>query len=211
MSKRVFITKKEAKELVNNLRFAYHDHGRHLGLNVKFYNFPLEIERILWESYKAEVAFDIYFGTPISTVWDQFRYILEENYGLKAYQSGRSGGYWGVYISQYDNTERLKKIIKKAFYESFCKVFCTNAVQLLDLGRELIPFGNEFISIEIFQYVNGKREYTVDGVPEWKEYVESQIIPLFEQDSDDKWRALARAFQEFSHAWKLKEYVCNIA
>lgn len=213
MSKRVFITKKDAKELVNNLRFAYHDYGRHLGLNVKFYNFPLEIEKILWESYEAEVAFNIYDSTPISAVWDGFKYILEEeeDYGLKAYSSGRSGGYWGTVIGKYDDEKKLKKIIRKAFYKSFCEVFCTNTVRLFDLDYDLIPLSGEFIYIEILQYANGKREYTVDGVPEWKKYIESQIIPLFEQNSDDKWRVLAKAFQEFEHAWKLKKYVCNIA
>ncbi len=210
MRMRVFITKRSAKKLVNNLRFAYHDYGRHLGLNVKFYNFPPNIKEILWESYEVEVAFDMYFGTPVSMIWDSFSHGLKTDYGLNACQSGRLGGYWGVYVSEYnDSTEKLKRIIRKNFYEAFCKMFCTNTLCLFDMGYDLDSLGNEFIYFKVIQHSNGKREYYIDGIPEWKNYIEKNVIPAFTQNEDDKWKKLAEAYKSFKCAWSLRKYVCS--
>lgn len=210
MGKRVFITKKEAREIVNNLRFAYHDYGRHLGLDVKIYNFPKNIQKILWESWDIFYAFQSYFATPIDIAWECFGGYLQTNYGLDAYQEGRNAGYWGVYIG--NNSEReVKRAIRKAFYYAFTTVFSVEKIRLFGLGQDLDRSGKNCIYFDVFINSNGEKEFITDGVKEWNDYMEKEIIPVFRADDEDKWKILSQAYGKFSNAWAMKTYVCDVA
>ena len=214
MTKRVFITKEEAKGIIDSLKFTRHDYGRHLGLNVKFYNFPENIQKILWESYKAENIFAYkqlyYYTTPLSNMWLDFKYYLKHHYNLDASQAGRSGGYWGTYLTEYNDIKSIKKAIKKALYYAFITNFNTNCIRVFEYESSLSNNDEEEIHFDATLYCNGKSEYYPDGTLEWVNYIKNEIIPIFEKDEDDKWEILANAYDKFLHAWDIKKYVCNV-
>ncbi len=215
MGKRVFITKKEAREFVNNLNFAYHDYGRHLGLDVKIHNFPKKIQKVLWESYSAEVMFEygqlFSYITPLSTMWIDFKSYLKQHYDLDASQAGRSGGYWGVHMGEYNSEEKVKKAIRKAFYYATVMNFNVKTIRLFEYSIWLSD--EDELYFDATQSLNGETEYYVDGVSEWVNYMKNEVIPIFERDDDDseKWKSLANAYNNFLYAWKVKKYVCNVA
>jgi len=212
MAKRVFWTKKDIKNFVDKLDFAYHHRDRHYGINVKLYKFPDHIEKILWESLSIAEAFDSYFITTLGDIWENFKIYLKENYDIEPYTAGRSGGYWGVYTKdvEYWSNLKTKRVIKKALVYALTNTFNTSTITLLSVGQDI---GKEdFIYSEILLHANGEREITFDGLGEWVDYGEKVLKPmLLDKDINnfDKYEKLFQAYTRFSYAWDMKKYVCN--
>ena len=210
MSKKVFITKREAKKLANDLRIAYHRCDRHLGLNVKIYNFPKDIKNVLNECLSIHVAFDMFFGTLLSEAWNLFATYMK-SYGYTAYSSGQSGGYWGTSLEEYDDEKKVKRAMRKSFYQALIDIFNYSEVELFSLGMDLDRRGKAYIYLTVTKNVNGRYHIYSDGVEEWIILVNDKIVPLFEKEDinfNERWSKIASYYNNFAKAWSLKSYVC---
>ena len=167
-------------------------------------------ESVLDECLSIHMSFDMFFGTPLSEAWNLFATYMK-SYGYTAYSSGRSGGYWGTSLGEYDDEKKIKRAMRKSFYQALIDIFNYSEVELLSLGMDLDRGGKAYIYLTVTKNVNGKYHVYSDGVEEWITLVNDKILPLFKEENMDiseRWDKIANYYNNFAKAWSLKSYVC---
>ena len=215
--RRHFLTKKEAKKLVKELPIAYHDHGRHVGINVKVHKFPGPIDDVLWEAILLANAFESDFGTVIGSVWDLVKDEVNNELGVSLYSAGRSGGYWG--FSTYDlekqgiREERAIQVFRKALANALHACFGGREVRLFSLGYDLNPRGTEMIYAEIYCVFDPSLEkgyckkVLLSGVDQWVG-LQPEMEALVQEG---EYQEVARLWADFVTAWRMRCVVCKAA
>ncbi len=223
MGKRIFLTKDEARHIANNLSVAYHDHGRHVGLNVKIYsgNFP-GVTDVLWDAYLATGVIENFFGTLIGDLWENVEERFRDATGLQLYAAGRSGGYWG--FSRYEaeraglSESQCLKALGKAIAEALYANLGHSKVRLVDVGIDLTHDGEHYAHVEIWKDIKRNYEITLEGPEVWRK-LESKFqekLTSTKHDADfhevfrEIWKAMHQLKNAYQYAERLREVDPNL-
>ena len=187
--KKYIISGPVIEKAVDNLEVVYREYIKYIGLNVKIYNFPEEISKILLQAYKAENALRykgvslMNFTSLISDIWLNFGNYLAR-YGFVAYKDGKNGGYWGVcYDGNYSKPD-VVQFLRKSLKYSLNRSLNNESVLILLFLTNKIEF-------EVRRYVD---HYSINIEPKeresdaWKK-VKDKI--LSDEDLESRWLVIA--------------------